>query len=1139
MIFSFFQFKNSQQNLSEIIILKCFLNINIFKVNLKRKFNKNLLKMQDNNPNLNEIAMDIDDNSDAPPVGLYNPESNNLVPIKFADVDAQIHDNFAKVTINHYYENLYSKAIDTEFVFPKTKNAVFDSLKASLDNGETIIAEILSNEEGNKKFQEAKEKGDLAVLADIDKNTPDLVKSRIGNLAPGQKVKITFSYVTQLDISMDKAYLFKFANVFIPRYSSNNHKGIGYMENPYNFEILPKIKFISEADIGALNEQFQKMIIEENENNLNNHSSNLANFENFLINYNHDFVQFTSGKAMLYPWAMKVTLKTSFKFSDLKYNKFLNNQNNNISNSNLFDVKINETNTEAILETNLINFQFPKKDVIITFLDSENFKTPFLILNEHPLHRNEFALYFRYNPKYLSEPKANAVPVAGTNTESSNYLFVIDRSGSMAGSRMETAKSSLVYFLKSLPEESKFNIISFGSSYEFLYKDFIKANDKSIKETLNKVNKFKADLGGTELSSPFQKIFGDWKKNLCNFKEYEKIRIFVLTDGSIDNPDIFLRNLKQEMDYFSMTKIDMKVYSLGIGSGSSEYLIKGIAEKGNGKSELAWNNDDIVEKVIYLLDNSMKKDLKNFKIYFENNQKLNDSLIANSDVGGQFNVCFKLFNETIEFFSRIEIDKVDFKNLDNTNLIVSYLDVDNSEEKFVMPLSFNMIKDDDTLFKIWINQKVDKYFLSNYYSLYSYNNLDQNEKLIRDELTQLCIKYQCLNRLTSLFMILKEKNITEDMKDKKFISLANSDNTESNLELSDLGSSPSNCNNLNYNLPSLLSMPMTHIKKDLCMPQANSYNMIEPPSISSFKIGEKRSLERKIDNLCPPIKAEKYMCNMENELFKKNVKTVAIEKKNSLQSFSELPEKKSSNIFGSFGKTIKNIFSFGNKKKKKAIPNEEQNFDELKLASSNLNRCKASAFNMNDNFNQECIENNMNMDVQMEYENEEEDNNCYQNQNLSNKNECKFIQSSSELLDEKSTYKENEKRVQSAKSINNPQVKNIKDLEEQILNNQNFNGSWGYNGTFWNSIGNNKKWKNIYDSFIKTFENLFSNLKTKEIETVAFTIYVLNFIQIEITETKTLNKLKLIIAKAEKFVNTQIKIDNIYTSEIKKEFELL
>ena len=49
--------------------------------------------------------------------------------------------------------------------------------------------------------------------------------------------------------------------------------------------------------------------------------------------------------------------------------------------------------------------------------------------------------------------------------EDYHFLFLVDRSGSMWGRRMEMARNALTLFIRSLPEGCKFSIISFGSSH--------------------------------------------------------------------------------------------------------------------------------------------------------------------------------------------------------------------------------------------------------------------------------------------------------------------------------------------------------------------------------------------------------------------------------------------------------------------------------------------------------------------------------------------------------------------------------------------------------------------------------------------------------------------------------------------------
>ena len=54
-----------------------------------------------------------------------------------------------------------------------------------------------------------------------------------------------------------------------------------------------------------------------------------------------------------------------------------------------------------------------------------------------------------------------------------DYLFLLDRSGSMGGSRIEKAKEALIIFLRSLPIDSFLNVVSVGFTSEELYENNI------------------------------------------------------------------------------------------------------------------------------------------------------------------------------------------------------------------------------------------------------------------------------------------------------------------------------------------------------------------------------------------------------------------------------------------------------------------------------------------------------------------------------------------------------------------------------------------------------------------------------------------------------------------------------------------
>ena len=120
------------------------------------------------------------------------------------------------------------------------------------------------------------------------------------------------------------------------------------------------------------------------------------------------------------------------------------------------------------------------------------------------------------------------------------FIFLVDRSGSMSGGFINSARETLILFLKSLPEGCNFNIVGFGSSYEKLFPAVsVPYSQESLDKATRHARRMQADLGGTELLRPLEYIFGE--KTTFGLPR----QIFVLTDGAVSNTDTCVKKVKE------------------------------------------------------------------------------------------------------------------------------------------------------------------------------------------------------------------------------------------------------------------------------------------------------------------------------------------------------------------------------------------------------------------------------------------------------------------------------------------------------------------------------------------------------------------------------------------------------------------
>ncbi|CAI5694381.1 unnamed protein product [Oreochromis niloticus] len=168
------------------------------------------------------------------------------------------------------------------------------------------------------------------------------------------------------------------------------------------------------------------------------------------------------------------------------------------------------------------------------------------------------------------------------------FVFLLDRSGSMSNTRISSARDTLLLLLKSLPMGCYFNIYSFGSSYEHIFSKSVEYSQKTMEEALKKVEEMKADLGGTEILEPLKHIYSQ----PCI--QNQPRQLFVFTDGEV-------WNTKEVIDLVKKNSGSHRCFSFGIGEGASSALINGMAKEGGGHAQFITGTDRMQPKVMQSL----------------------------------------------------------------------------------------------------------------------------------------------------------------------------------------------------------------------------------------------------------------------------------------------------------------------------------------------------------------------------------------------------------------------------------------------------------------------------------------------------------------------------------------------------------
>ena len=137
-----------------------------------------------------------------------------LCPLKHTDVKVEISGFLSRVNVTQEFENPFKEKIEAVYTFPLPADAAVDDMTMVV--GERIVrGKILRREEAQAVYEAAKSGGQVASL--LNQERPNIFTQSVANILPGEKIKITISYVETLKYEAG-SYEFSFPMVVGPRY---------------------------------------------------------------------------------------------------------------------------------------------------------------------------------------------------------------------------------------------------------------------------------------------------------------------------------------------------------------------------------------------------------------------------------------------------------------------------------------------------------------------------------------------------------------------------------------------------------------------------------------------------------------------------------------------------------------------------------------------------------------------------------------------------------------------------------------------------------------------------------------------------------------------------------------------------------
>ena len=184
------------------------------------------------------------------------------------------------------------------------------------------------------------------------------------------------------------------------------------------------------------------------------------------------------------------------------------------------------------------------------------------------------------------------------------FLFVLDRSGSMSGQAIQQACNALAACLRSLSDKDTFTILGFNTELTWFAPRPLPFQQNLLAAADDFLDHLEA-CGGTDILLALRSALAlplDRERGRC---------LVFLTDGAVSADKETLALLDRHTE-------KIRLFAFGIGPSVNRFLITHMAEQGRGKSYFLQLDEDIEEAILRFQDHISFPVLQDLSVHWQN-----------------------------------------------------------------------------------------------------------------------------------------------------------------------------------------------------------------------------------------------------------------------------------------------------------------------------------------------------------------------------------------------------------------------------------------------------------------------------------------------------------------------------------------